>query len=78
VARKKWVFPLTFAYMNKDTIWYEVVGKKWLSYHDKKGALKPQFKDYWDKEADIDLKRFERACKKQEAKERKWYNRENW
>jgi hypothetical protein len=78
VARKKRVFPLTFAYMKKDTLWKEMVGKKWLSYHDKTGALLSRHKDYWDKEAQRDLKRFERAWKKQEEKERKWYSRENW
>lgn len=78
MARKKRVFPLTFAYMKKDTLWYEMVGKKWLSYHDKKGELLPGHKNYWDKESQRDLKRFERAWKKQEAKERKWYSRENW
>jgi len=60
---------------SKDTIWYEVVGKKWLSYHDKEGRLKPQFKDYWDKEADIDIKLFERALRKEEAKEHKAFDR---
>ena len=55
-----------------------MVGEKWLSYHDKTGQLRPKHKDYWDKEAQRDLKRFEKAWKKQEEKERKWYSRENW
>jgi len=64
--------------MKKETLWYEMVGKKWLSYHDKTGELRPRHKDYWDNEAQRDLKRFEKAWKKQEEKERKWYSRENW
>lgn len=85
MARKKRVFPLTFAYMKQEKaseytgkkldVWYNIVGKSWLSAHDKKGNLT---RPYWDNEYKRDVKRFERAWKKEEAKERKWYSRDNW
>lgn len=56
-------------------IWYDIVGKSWLSAHDKTGLLT---RPYFDKEYERDLKRFARAWKKEEANERKWYNREFW
>lgn len=79
---KKRVFPLTFAYMkNKTSIWYDTIGAGWVKAHEKEahgGKWGMLSKHYWDTENVRDQKRYERALKKAEAKEAKWYNRENW
>jgi hypothetical protein len=60
--------------MKKDYyLWYEDIGRDWLSAHDKKGNLIQ--KDYWDTTDKTNNAKYQRDLERKSMKENRWLER---